>query len=129
MCRSQIQSGIQEVVPDRDSENETEYLLNSVIIEDSQPWTVDLKIKDTVVNFKIDTGADMSVMSDKSYRQLKRKQELSQSEVRLTSPGGRLTVRGEFYAKTCYKDTHYKFKVVVVENKVGNLLNVCIQSV
>ena len=123
MCRSQIQSGIQEVVPDRDSENETDYLLDSVIIEDSQPWTVDLKIKDTVVNFKIDTGADISVMSDKSYRQLKRKPELSQSEVRLTSPGGRLTVRGEFYAKTCYKDTHYKFKVVVVENKVGNLLS------
>lgn len=120
MCRS-----VQEVVTDSEEEygeHQEEFLLDSVVTEKSEPWLVTLNIKNTDVSFKIDTGADISIMSDHSFRKLKRKPKLNKSDAVLTSPGGRLTVQGEFYAQTNYKGNHYKFKVVVVASRVGNNL-------
>lgn len=35
-----------------------------------QAWTVDIKIRDTKVKFKIDTGADVTVVREQVYRQI-----------------------------------------------------------
>lgn len=35
-----------------------------------QAWTVDIKIRDTNVTFKIDTGADITVVPEQVYRQI-----------------------------------------------------------
>jgi hypothetical protein len=121
MCRS----GVHEVVTDSEEEQndeQQEFQLDAVVTEKSEPWMITLRIKDTDVRFKIDTGADISIMSEQTFRTLQRKPKLNKSDAVLTSPGGRLTVRGEFYAQTNYKENHYKFKVIVVASRVGNNL-------
>ena len=121
VCRNTFKR-VQEV----ESESDEVYFLDAVVKEvqdDNNPWTVNLKIKDTPVKFKIDTGADISIMSDKVFRNLMRKPQLTKCNHKLSSPGGRLPVKGQFYAKTAYKGKEYKFKVVVVNNRVNTLLS------
>ena len=123
MCRTDIHEIVR---PTTDSEEEQAYVIDSVNREDdsTKPWTVNLTVKKTVVKFKIDTGADISVMSEQTFNQLKIRPKLFSTKTVLTSPGGKLNVCGEFYAHTSYKGRRYKFRVVVVANRVGsNLLS------
>lgn len=48
---------------------------------------VTLPIHGTNIDFKIDTGADISVISDKTFSVLKYKSQLSKVNVKLESPG------------------------------------------
>ena len=44
--------------------------------------------------------------------------------ITLTSPGSRLSIRGEFFAKTVVKNEPFRFRMIVVRNRVGsNLLS------
>lgn len=54
------------------------------IVDTNTPWTVTLTIKDTPVTFKIDTGADTSVISDETYHKLKHPPELASDDRRKT---------------------------------------------
>ena len=91
--------------------------------EGGKPWMVTLRVKDTDLRFKIDSGADCTIISEKTFRGLKRKPMLSKSTAVLTSPGGRVPVKGEFFAKTRVKGQQYKFRVVVVQKNCNNLLS------
>jgi hypothetical protein len=78
----------------------------------------------TVVNFKIDTGADVSIMSESCYNSLPHKPELNPCNIPLRSPGGKVTIRGQFIAKVTRKHQSYEFKVIVVPSTSGsNLLS------
>ena len=60
----------------------------------------------------------------KTYGNLKNKPKLTKTKVILTSPGGKLTTRGEFKVSTLVKGQRYSFRAVVVKNHVGsNLLS------
>ncbi|GFO46822.1 Pol polyprotein [Plakobranchus ocellatus] len=83
-----------------------------------------LKIGCTELKFKIDTGADISVISKKAYDLIKNKPALEACQLNLSSPGGKLSVLGEFVARTVYKGKEYNFKIVVVaQNLKSNLLS------
>lgn len=103
-------------------EDQEQFQVDSVIDDKSKPWIQKLVIKDTVVPFKIDTGADVSIISDQTYRNLKRKPQLKRSNIVLTSPGGRLSVKGEFTAKTVVKQKNFKFRIIVVSSSLNNNL-------
>ncbi|KAK7107196.1 hypothetical protein V1264_015153 [Littorina saxatilis] len=122
MCRTGVHEVVTDCEEEENGEQQEEFLLDAVVTEKSEPWMITLRIKDTDVRFKIDTGADISIMSEQAFKKLKKQPKLKKSAAVLTSPGGRLTVRGEFYAQTNYKENHYKFKVVVVASRVGNNL-------
>ena len=123
MCRS-VQEAVTHFQEDVDLEECEDYIIDSVISDNNSPWNVNLKIKGSEILFKIDTGADVSIMNEKTYEQLKTKPQLRHTKIGLISAGGRLTTRGEFFAKTVYKDKPYKFRVVVARNRVGsNLLS------
>ena len=109
-----------------DLSNDVEKLfLGSVTCNDSVGvWTVDLSINNTCVNFKVDTGADTSIMSIDSYLKLKSKPELnSADDVKLKSPGGMLKVLGQFVANAISKGVSYNFRIFVVTGDTGNLLS------
>lgn len=87
------------------------------------PWTVKLIIRDTPVTFKIDTGADTSVISDDTYHKLKHLPQLESDDMDFDSPGGKLDGLGQFTALTKYKGQQYKFTVHVVKTaSCSNLL-------
>ncbi|KAK7088508.1 hypothetical protein V1264_022419 [Littorina saxatilis] len=107
-CRS-----VQETVLTESEEEE--FSLDSAEIEDdTEAWMVDLKIKGTDIKFKIDSGADITIMKEKSFEKMKVKPQLRHTNVHLTSPAGKLMTRGEFFAKISYKEKSYKFRVIVV---------------
>lgn len=61
--------------------------LGSVQNEDASipPWTVDILMDGQIINFKIDSVADATVISEKSHESLKKKIPLTRTKVILNS--------------------------------------------
>ena len=102
--------------------------VDEVFREDEPPWHTILNIANTSVQFKIDSGADTSVITESTYDSLKRKPQLKPVKgPQLDSPGGKVTTRGQFLAKIKAevqdKLTDCYFRVVVVKSSGDNLLS------
>ena len=122
-----LNKGAREVDADEHShsESEEEFFVDAVQIADSPgPWIKILNIRGEPVKFKIDTGADITVINDETYQNMKRKPKLKPTKLILTSPGGKLSTRGQFNVKTLVKGERYIFKAIVVKNsRSSNLLS------
>lgn len=117
-CKTKAVSEVKE------ADEESEYFLGSVNANTSDEWTVQLLLGETPVKFKIDTGADASVMCEETFNMLIPERELQQTSVSLTSPGGQLDCQGQFQVNTTYKNNSYSFPVYVIRGKsVNNLLS------
>lgn len=86
------------------------------------PWCVDLMISGSRVKFKIDSGADVTVMNLKTYQSLDSPPKLFPTRVNLNSVGGPINCKGTFLTQTTVKGVVYRFRVFVV-NTVSNLLS------
>jgi hypothetical protein len=105
---------------------EIEALADAVVIEeDSKPWTEEIQLCGSVVKFKIDTRADITVINQQTYDRLKKKPVLSDCTASVSSPGGELLVRGIFTTelqRMNTNDTAYQCRVIVADIK-SNLLS------
>lgn len=121
---SRVCKSIQEIVEKVsafDSE-ESDYQVDAVIGDNTKrTWKVDLDICNKMITFKIDTGADVTVIPLSTNNKLKLP-ELCHSSSNLSSPGGNLKTVGEFRAKTTYKGKRYSFKIAVVDQPMTNNL-------
>ncbi|XP_013403799.1 uncharacterized protein LOC106169054 [Lingula anatina] len=120
---SKQMGSVHEVIAD--DTDDVECFLGSLFTENSSndsEWNVKLDMNGQSVDFKIDTGADTSVISKAMYESLKPSPTLSPTTVVLNSPGGKLTNIGKFVAKTKFKEKMYTFTVHVVRENVRNLL-------
>ena len=100
------------------------FWLNTILCDErSQPWTVELPICGSFLKFKIDTGADISVLSESTYHQLSQKPPLQPCNISLMSPGGQVPSVGEFVANTKIGNEDYKFRVVVARQDCSSLLS------
>uniref|UniRef100_A0A3B4U8Y0 ribonuclease H n=1 Tax=Seriola dumerili TaxID=41447 RepID=A0A3B4U8Y0_SERDU len=98
------------------------YFLGEVGREDSQDnWTVSLTICDKPIAFKIDTGADATVINEKIFKKIKSKVQLDPPDTHFLSPGGDIRCTGMFQTTTSYKERLYTFPVYVIKGK-GNCL-------
>ena len=70
------------------------YFCGSINCDDNSPaWEVDLDLNYVKCNpetFKLDSGADVSVMSDSNYKQLRPRPSLKTVKANLNSPCGPL---------------------------------------
>ena len=74
--------------------------------ENSREWKVELSINKTPITFKIDTGADVSIISEASFLKLKDKPTLDNSGTeRLVSPGGEVSTLIQFVADVRYRES------------------------
>jgi len=85
---------------------------------DDKPWTTQIPINGELINFKIDSGADVSVMSEDQYHQLKHPPKLVPAEKSLKSYGGMPKTLGMF--KT---GDSVQFWIYVVQGSGSNLLS------
>ncbi len=76
-----------------------------------ETWIVNLTIGNTPVAFKIDTGADVTIMSEQSFQNLQKKQELCKANVTLNSPGGQLKCMSQFRSHIKHKEKHYELTI------------------
>jgi len=94
------------------------YQVNGV----SQLWQASVLINGTPCDFKIDTGADVSIISEEIFKGLKVKPKLKQSSVVLSTPGGNLKHSGQFIARTQLGGKVFHHRVFVVKEISNNLL-------
>lgn len=90
----------------------THFLGETRQVQNNSAWTVSLPILDTVVDFKIDTGADISVIFEKTFSSLKCKPPLTTVTGNFESPGGKLHCKGKFTATTTVKNKHFSIKLL-----------------
>ena len=89
----------------------------------AEHWTEQINIGNTPVRFRIDTGADVTVMNLKTFKMLKPKHKLVRSRGPLDSPGGALDIVGQFTSSTLHKQKRYIFTIYVARgHSVSNLL-------
>ena len=90
--------------------------------EDSKAWTVNIKLGDATSTFKIDTGADVTCIDERTYAR-SNIGVLRQSDKMLSGPGNnKLTVLGQVDASMTYKNKQTKQKVYVIKDIQGCLL-------
>ena len=100
-----------------------DHFIGAVNCDDNDSaWKVTLGLGKSSETFKIDTGADVSIMSYPSYLKVKPRPPLKDVKVNLSSPGGPLNCRGQFIASTVFKGQKYHFRVLVVDGNVESLL-------
>ncbi len=101
------------------------FFLGAITVKDTNtPWPVTLQLQDSDGEFKIDSGADTTVISQHTYDTLKTKPKLEHSQAVLDCPGSRLKNQGKFRTSTNRKGRKYCLDVHVVEGPaVNNLLN------
>lgn len=98
----------------------------STVIEESCPdtdWDIELLVNGSPVDFKIDTGADTTVMTVMTFSKLKQRPKLIRSRPTVYSPGGKVSCVGKFFATTVYKGHKYQYWITVIEGHyASNLL-------
>lgn len=109
---------------------DSSFFMGSIEVEDSEPvWNTNIEICGSEVTFKIDTGADATVMSEGTFNSLRRKPRLQKSTSLLTSPGGHLDCIGNFVEETYFKGKRYRFRIFVISgNTASNLLGRTVAS-
>ncbi|MCG8079184.1 MAG: DDE-type integrase/transposase/recombinase [Candidatus Thiodiazotropha taylori] len=92
--------------------------------DSENPWIVNLSICKSTVSFKIDTGADVTIMSESCYKSLEQIPPLNKNLSVLKSPGGNVNCLGYFIAET-YRNNHkFLIRIFVVKgNDQCNLLS------
>lgn len=124
---------VSEVVDEEDlssSEQSSEETVGEIInicqIKENKPWMVKLRVGEKKIRFKVDTGADETVLSKIDYeRYLKMLYPLEKTRVRLVGPGNsensELKVFGQVHIPVTIFNSVKKIKCYVVETK-ENLL-------
>ena len=85
-------------------------------------WSVVLHIDRKPVQFKIDTGADISVILVPTYQALPQRPKLKPSSAVLCSPGGVLSRKGQFIANISHKNKLYCVDIYAIDC-VNNLVS------
>lgn len=103
----------------------TDMLFLGTIDNQVPAWYASLNMCNTNCQFKIDTGADISVISFKQYQKLNMPPPLARTTAILNSPGGILKTRGQFttQVKLQGRDNTIPLPIVVVDGDMDNLLS------
>ena len=123
VCRSHRVSTV--IVPDADSAFLGSVQEEPKSCQDQVPeWRTKIAVQGKSISFKIDSGADVSVISNETYQSLKNPPELQCLPTpTLISPGGPVQCLGSFTAETHLKDKTYKFRVFVAKEPTESLLS------
>lgn len=98
--------------------------LGSVGSEESEPpWRETFQILNKSVSFKVDTGADVTVIPESVYKTLHPRPKLQCSDTILSSPGGQVKHLGQFIARSQNKGREVAFRVFVVKHNTDCLLS------
>lgn len=100
------------------------YFLGSIEKSDAESdWLVSLPVCGKTVTFKIDTGADITVMSNDTYQSLPQRPPLIKTAIQLNSPGGNVKTIGTFFAETERNTACHQFWIYVVDGHYSNNLS------
>lgn len=89
------------------------------------PWFSSINLGNSWVRFKLDSGADVTIISQTVFNSLSRKPRMQTCSSRLISPGGVLRTVGQFIGRLVAGDISCQARVVVVPDECArnNLLS------
>ena len=93
------------------------------ICMEEPPWTVNIDVNGTDVNFKIDSGADVNVISRDTYHRFLHRPKLTSSNAKLDSVSGPINNLGTFKATLCHGNETYMADIHVIDHVTDNLLS------
>ena len=96
--------------------------LGSVSADNETSWTTTLRVAGGRIDFKLDTGAEVTAISEKTYRTLGRLKLQQPSRPLLGPVGQSLTVLGHFTKKIAYRKKSARQTIFVVRGLRNNLL-------
>jgi hypothetical protein len=130
MCRSRPQrrANVQEVAEDVAVDNlhsvpawPTMFFGDVTCPDRSKPWSCSLQVYGVNVDFKIDSGADATIITYDAYKQMQDAPALQPSDTAFCTLAGELHCLGWFKASTLYNQETYTFRAYVIKGSV-NLL-------
>lgn len=90
--------------------------------QDSKSWTTQVTVNQVVLNFKLDTGAEVTAISEQAFKSLG-SPELQQPVKKLCGPTNKpLKVLGRQTVSMSYKNTSCEQEIFVVSHLQHNLL-------
>lgn len=102
------------------------YTLLSLGRQRTEPYVVDILVSEDSLKMEVDTGAAMSVISEDTYKSLKKNHpslELKESKVKLhTYTGEQVQVVGMVETPVKYEDQEITLPVLVIQGKGPNLI-------
>ena len=114
MCKSSKKVRGSPRTPSEQNED-SEAFLGAIETDDGNPWIVSLRVRNEVVDFHINTGAEVSVIPDQVYRKLG-SPTLTPPRQTLRGPGNEvLPVKGQFSAKLVRGNHKTEQELYVVE--------------
>ena len=122
-CKTKLD--INEVQPASNSSDEDSDTGILGVVENSvqdSPWNITLKINSQPVKLKIDTGADVTVISESTFKQLKGAKLCPTTKALQSANGKALTVSGKFTALIKHKKRRAKEEIFVVSGLKNSLL-------
>jgi predicted aspartyl protease len=109
-----------------EEEVESNYTIYSLGKQKTEPYVVEVLLNEESVKMEVDTGAAMSVISEDTFRALKKKHpclDLCESKVRLhTYTGEQVKVAGQFKTSVKYEEQEIVLPVLVIQGKGPNLI-------
>ena len=104
-------------------EEDNEYFLGDVDEGTNGKWKVNLLVQGQQLNFKVDSGADVNVITINQWNQMRNKPPLQRNNSRVTSLGKELTVLGTFTGSIKYMKQTLRCTFFVIDtNFPDNLL-------
>jgi transposase InsO family protein len=88
-----------------------------------EPWRAKLHVLDQDIEFKLDTGADVSIMPKSVYDKLSPKPQLKAPSAVLRGAGVSLDCIGEFSTKVHYKGKSAQIDIFVLRSETESLLS------
>ena len=124
VCRSSRDSQHVKFV-NADSDSGEEFFISAVRSKTvhNKAWMTNVQIGNNTVKFKIDTGADVTVMPTSVYESLVPKPKLSESKVILQGAGGRLSCQGVFRQSATLHGKEVSLEVYVADGQTDCLLS------
>ena len=86
-------------------------------------WDTTINICGMPTRFKIDTGADVSVLSSASFIKLNQRPKLTKTNATLRSPGGIVNCWGYFTTTVTVKGEQFNLQIFVIDSDTDNLLS------
>ena len=103
-------------------EEDNDNFLGAITTQHQTQWIMELKVDNVPVNFKIDTGADVSAISEATFNHLSNA-KLQKSTRKLYGPAmSPLIVLGEFTARLSFRHASCQQRVFVIQDLKRNLL-------
>ena len=102
---------------------EEAFLGNLTALQPQQPWVVDLEVRGHIIPFKLDTGAEVTAITEQKYHRLGQPKLSSPSRVLYGPAHQPLSILGELDAKLRKGERSTVGAVYVVEGLKCNLLS------